>query len=189
MTQDELQSNLDYVARAVRHHERSPGVPAIYFLWALLVLIGFCLPDWAPRIAAPYWFFAGIGGGLLSVWLGMRHGRRNGVIDRESGRRYGYHWLVAGVAFLLTGLPIALGRVEIYAGVANFLLIGGTAYALAGVHLDRPILWSGLIMYVAYAAMMLFSPPYAWTFAGIATAASLTWAGMSALRRGSGAPR
>ena len=189
MTQDELQSNLDYVARAVRHHESPPGVPAIYFLWALLVLIGFALPDWAPRAAGPYWFVAGIGGGLLSVWLGMREGRRSGLIDRERGRRYSYHWLVAGIAFLLTGLPIALDRFEPHAGVANFLLIGGTAYALAGVHLDRPFLWSGLIMYAAYAAMMLFSPPYTWTFAGVATAAALAWAGVSALQRRGGASR
>lgn len=188
MTQDELQSNLDYVARAVRQRERPPGVASVYFLWSLLVLVGFALPDWAPHVAGPYWFIAGIGGGLLSVWLAIRDERIHGVIDRERGRRYGFHWLVAGVAFLLTALPIALGRYEIQT-VANFLLIGGTVYALAGVHLDRPILWSGIIMYVAYTAMMLFSPPYAWTFAGIATSAGLIWAGVSAQRRRGGAPR
>lgn len=186
MTRDELQSNLDYVARAVRKRERPPGVPAIYFLWAPLVLIGFALPDWAPHAAGLYWFIACIGGGALSVWLSMRDERVHGVIDRERSRRYGFHWLVAGVAFGLTALPIALGRYELQT-VANFLLTGGTVYALAGVHMDRPILWSGLIMYAAYAAMMLFSPPYAWTFAGIATAAGLTWAGISAQRRRSGA--
>ncbi|RDZ27330.1 hypothetical protein [Lysobacter silvisoli] len=181
MTREDLQSDLDYVTRTLRRRERPAGVPAIYFLWAALVLVGFALPDWAPRLSGPYWLIAGLGGGALSLWLGARDSRRSGVIDRGLARRYGYHWLVASIAFALTALPIALGRFEVQTGVANFLLTAGTVYALAGVHLDRPILWSGLVMYVAYAAIVLFSPPYIWTLAGVATSAALAWAGWSTL--------
>ena len=60
MSPDRLQQDLDYVAAAVRRHDASLGVPAIYFLWAVLVPVGFALPDLAPGIAGPYWLVAGI---------------------------------------------------------------------------------------------------------------------------------
>ena len=55
MSPDRLQQDLDYVVAAVRRHDTSLGVPAIYFLWAVLVPVGFALPDLAPGIAGPYW--------------------------------------------------------------------------------------------------------------------------------------
>jgi hypothetical protein len=129
-----------------------------------------------------FWFVAGVGGGLLSWWLGARHARRRGINDSELGKRHGLHWLMGGIAFLLAALPVATGRADIGTGVSNFLLVAGIQYALAGVHLERPLLWSGLIMFAAYAVLVLFSPPYTWTFAGAAIALSLAWAGLSAHR-------
>lgn len=180
---DRLKQDLDYLSRTVRHHERPVGTPAIYFLWALIVPVGFALPDFAPRSAGLFWFIAGTGGGLLSMWLGARDARRSGVNDRELGKRYGYHWLIAGIGFLLAALPVALGRAPVESAVGTFMLVAGLSYAFAGLHLNRPILWSGLLMLAAYALMMLFQPPYAWTFTGVAIAASLLWAGVSAQRQ------
>lgn len=183
MTRDEqLRHDLDYVAAAVRRQESSVGTPSIYFLWAVLVPIGFALPDFAPHLAGAYWFIAGIGGGLLSMWLGARDARINGVADREQGKRYGLHWLFTGVAFMLAGLPLATGRIAPAAAVSTFMLIAGLAYTLAGVHLNRPILWSGLLMFAAYAALQLFPSPYIWTISGIAISLSLAWAGIAARR-------
>ena len=179
---DQIQHDLDYIATAVRRHDRPAGVPAIYFLWAAIVLVGFALPDFAPRTAGAYWFVAGTGGGLLSWWLGARHARRSGINDTELGKRMGQHWLLGGVAFLLIALPVATGKVAIDAGVANFLFVSGLLYALAGIHLLRPLLWSGLLMLAAYAALVLFEPPYAWTITGVVIALSLAWAGVSAQR-------
>ena len=51
---ESVRENLDYVASSVRRNERAPGEAAIYFLWAVLVPIGFALPDFAPRLAGPY---------------------------------------------------------------------------------------------------------------------------------------
>lgn len=180
-----LQQDLDYVASAVRRHDRNPGVPAIYFLWAAIIPIGFALPDFAPRHASEFWLVASIGGGLLSWWLGARHGHRRGVNDLVLGRRHGLHWLVAGAGFLLCWLP-ALGHglsMSIVAG--NFLLVAGLAHAFAGVHLERPLLWSGLVMLAAYAVLSLYALPYTWTFTGLAIAVALAWAGWSA-RSGDG---
>lgn len=180
---DRLQQDLDYLSHAVRHHERPVGTPSIYFLWALIVLVGFALPDFAPHRAGAFWFVAGIGGGLLSWWLGARDARASGVNDRELGKRYGYHWLIAGAGFLLAALPLVLGRAPAASAASTFMLVTGLAYAYAGLHLNRPILWSGMLMLAAYAVMMVAQPSYAWTFSGVVIATSLLWAGMSAQRQ------
>ena len=179
---DQIKQDLDYVASAVRRHEHPLGPPAIYFLWALLVPVGFALPDFAPRSAGAYWFFAGIGGGLLSWWLAERDARRCGLMDAALGRRYGFHWLVGGLAFALCALPLVLGRGDPAAAVSSFLLVSGLLYALAGVHLDRGMLWSGLLMLGAYGVLVVFAPPYTWTITGIAIGLAMGWAGLSARR-------
>ena len=177
---DQIKQDLDFVANAVRRHDRDAGVPAIHFLWAAIVLVGFALPDFAPRTAGAFWFVAGIGGGLLSWWLGARDDRRSGLRDIERGKRYGLHWLIAGAGFVLCGLPMAYGRSDIDSGASSFMLVAGLVYALAGVHLVRPLLWVGLLMLAAYAAMIIAAPPYAWTISGIVIAIGLVSAGMAA---------
>lgn len=185
---DHLRQDLDYVSNAVRHHDHAVGVPAIYFLWAAIVPVGFALADFMPQIAGAYWFVCGIGGGLLSWWLGGRDARKSGINDEALGRRHGYHWMIGGVGFFLTALPMFAGQVEPASVTSSFLLVAGLTYALAGVHLERPLLWSGLLMLAAYAALVLFSPPYVWTITGIVIGLSLLWAGIAALRsRRSGA--
>lgn len=179
--QDLIRQDLDFVANAVRRHDRDAGVPAIHFLWAAIVLIGFALPDFAPRMAGAFWFVAGIAGGLLSWWLGARDARRTGFNDGERGKRYGLHWLVAGVGFVLCGLPMMFGQVEPATGASSFMLVAGLVYALAGVHLVRPLLWIGLLMLAAYAAMIIAAPPYTWTISGIVIAIGLVSAGIAAL--------
>ena len=181
MTHDEqIRHDLDYISAAVRRQEQPVGTPAIYFLWAVLVPVGFALPDFAPQWAGLYWLFIGIGGGLLSMWLGIRDDRHTGIRDRELGKRYGLHWLFTGLAFMLSALPLATGKVAPAAAVPTFMLIAGLAYTLAGVHLIRPLLWSGLMMLAAYAALQLLPLPYIWTISGIAIALSLVWAGIVA---------
>lgn len=186
---DHIKTDLDYIANAVRRQDPALGVPAIYFLWALIVLLGFALPDFAPRWAGPFWFVTGVGGGLLSWWLGYRDGLKSGINDIALGRRHGYHWLIAGVGFVLVALPAIAGRVEIQMVVPNFLLIAGLVYALAGVHLERPQLPSGLLMLAAYVVLVVFNPPYTWTVTGMVIALALGWAGISSRRARAAAAR
>jgi hypothetical protein len=181
---EQLKQDLDYVASAIRRHERPLGPPAVWFLWALLVPVGFALPDFAPRSAGAYWFFAGIGGGLVSWWLGQREARRRGVQDAELSRRIGLHWIIAGVGFVLCGLPLMTGQVAPETAVPNYMLVAGLVYALAGVHLLRPMLWIGALMLAAYAALVVAKPPYAWTLTGLVIAVGLAWAGISARAQG-----
>lgn len=179
---DQIQQDLDYIAGAVRRHDRAAGVPAIYFLWAAIILVGFALPDFAPRRANMYWLVCGIGGGLLSWWLGARAARRSGIRDRDLDLRYGLHWGIGGIAFLLTALPMLVGRVSPQQGGAGFLFTTGLLYALAGVHLERSLLWAGLLMLAGYALLTAFSLPYTWTITGVAIALSLAWGGFTARR-------
>ena len=177
---EQLKQDLDYVANAVRRHERPLGPPAVWFLWALLVPVGFALPDFAPRSAGAYWFFAGIGGGLISWWLGRGEARRRGVQDAELSRRMGLHWLIAGVGFVLCGLPMMTGQVEPGIAASSYMLVAGLVYSLAGVHLLRPMLWIGVLMLAAYAVLVVADPPYAWTLTGVVIAVGLAWAGFAA---------
>lgn len=179
---DTLRDDLEFVSRVARHNDQPRGVPAIYFLWAVLVAIGFALPDVAPRAAGPYWFVAGIGGGLLSWWLGERHARKAGFRNQALGKRYGLHWTLGGVGYFLTALPFFTDHVDLATASNGFLLTGGLVYGLAGVHLERPLLWSGLLMLAGYVVLELFTPPWAWTITGLVIALSLAWAGLAAQR-------
>ena len=58
-TNDNLRQDLAFVASAVRRHERAAGVPSIYFLWAVIVAVGFALPDFAPHLSTDGVSFTG----------------------------------------------------------------------------------------------------------------------------------
>lgn len=179
----QLQQDLDYVQAAMRRRERPVGVPAIYLFWAVAVLVGFASADFVPWATGAYWFVVGIGGGLLSWWLAVRDGRRRGVCDAELGRRYGLHWTLGGVAYVLTALPLFLHQpVANATAAAPFLLTTGIVYGLAGVHLERPLLWAGLLAFAGYAALVLFALPYAWTITGVLIAICLAVSAVFAAR-------
>lgn len=172
-TIDRVREDLEYVTNAVRREDRDDPVPAIYLMWAVLVAIGFALPDFAPRWAAWYWFTIGPAGGLASWWLGARQGARDGIKDLALERRHAHHWLWAGLAFILVFLPALTGSATPAAAATNILLVAGLAYGLAGVHLERGLRWSGLLMLGGYVALSVLALPYLWTTTGLVVAASL----------------
>lgn len=181
------QDDLAYVASAVRRRETRPGVPAIFFLWSALFLVGWALPDFAPRLTAPFWLVAGIGGGLLSWWLGARDELERGDVDIELGKRYGYHWLVCGAAFFGVFLPFMLGGQEFNAYAADllgrqFLLVCALAYGLAALHLERGLALPAAIMGAGYLVLNVWSPAYLWTTMGAMISVALFVAGLQARR-------
>ncbi len=174
--------NLDYVADVVQRENLASGTPSIYFLWAVIVLVGFALPDFAPKLAGLYWFICGTAGGFVSWFLAAHDAKAKGVHNKRLGRRYGFHWLVTGIGFILAALPMITGVIDPANGASLFLLVGGIGYCLAGIHLERGILPGGILMLVAYVLLLLVHPPYIWTLSGIAVAIALAWAGVNALR-------
>lgn len=185
-TPDKFQDDLRYVTSAVRRRDTKAGVPSIFFLWAALFLVGWALPDFAPLWAAPYWLVAGVGGGLLSWWLAVRHEVAHGDVDRELGMRHGLHWIVCGLAFFGVFLPVLLHpESDAYAQIVvgrQILLVVGLAYGLAAVHLVRGLAIPAAIMGVGYVLLNVWSPTYLWTTMGVLIAISLVVAGIQARR-------
>ncbi len=179
-SQDQLKQDLDYITAAVRRNDRSGGLPVMYAFWAVAIAAGFALADFAPHIVGMYWLVAGIGGGLWSMWYANRETRRRGISNSEEGKRWGLNFLVGGIGWFAAALPMMTGKVSPEVGAPTFLQVTGLVYALAGVHLDRPMLWSGLLALAGYAVMQLVPVPYVWTTTGVlmglclATAAVLT---------------
>ncbi len=176
-----LQQDLDYIRAAVRRGAQPVGIPSLYVFWAVAVLIGFASTDFAPHITGLYWPIVGIGGGLFSWWMGERDDRKRGIYDVEQGKRYGLHWIIGGIAYFLTALPMFVHGFSEDAA-AGFLLTTGIVYGLAGVHLERPLLWCGLLAFAGYVALVLWRLPYAWTLTGVLIGACLLLAAVFAAR-------
>lgn len=183
-THDQLKDDLDYVAAAVRRSEpANNGLPLVYLFWAIAIGIGFTLPDFAPRHAGWYWMVAGIGGGLATMWYSHHVERRSGVDKTKNGRQWGLHFAVGGLGWLGVVLQMVSGRIPPETGAPSFLLVTGLVYALAGVHLDRPMLWSGLLALLGFGLMQLFPMPYLWTTTGVLMALSLGLAALLTARQ------
>lgn len=178
MTQ--LAGDLEFVREAVRRSEG--GSPrGIYFLWAALVLVGFPLVDLAPRWVGTYWTAAGPLGGVASAFLGWRAARRRGELRRREGVRQGLHWGGMLVAIFLSPLLVAKGLMSGEALSAVILLLLALGYFLAGVHLEPPLRWIGILLAAGY-VLVLTLQRYAWTVLGILVAVAMVAAALLADR-------
>lgn len=178
---EQLQQDIDYIRAAVHRREQPTGIPALYLFWAVAVFIGFASTDFVPGLTGLYWFVVGIGGGLFSWWMGERDDRRRGIRDEALGKRYGLHWVIGGIGYFLTALPMFLHG-PTRDSAAGFLLTTGIVYGLAGVHLERPLLWCGLLAFAGYVALLVFALPYAWTITGALMGICLALAAVFAAR-------
>lgn len=179
---NELKEDLGFVAGAVRRsEERLPA--SIFILWAILAPVGFSLADFAPEYCGPYWLFAGPAGGIVSWFLGRKAEQKAGQRDVQLGKRYAWHWTIAGVAFLLVGLSAGSGRFLTgseqigfyawYVTIPMFMLVSALAYSFAGIHLNRQFLPAGLIMFAGYIGLMWLPVDYIWTTTGLIVSAAL----------------
>jgi hypothetical protein len=182
-----IHDDLEYVGGIVRRSEG--GSPfSIYLLWAVMVLVGFSLVDFAPHRVGIFWLVGGPLGGAASALLGYRHGRRIGQLSREEGFRHLWHWGGVMTAILLV-VPLApMAGVDWSALSRVILLIIALSYFLAGVHLERPLRWIGALMMAGYVALF-FMTNYGWTLVGILVAAGLIVSGSLERHRGATATR
>ncbi len=167
--QQDLQYVREVVARAEGPHRRKV---AIYWVWALYVLVSYPLADFAPR-------YSGIVSlvGLpicvaISAYLGYRFKKSLGV--RPSRDRSRLFWLggLVLIVFCLAGMANAIPamRGQILGQVA--VIIIGIFYFLGGVHYDRNFLWLGPVLCVC-GLLVGFVPHYGWTALGIVFALGL----------------
>ena len=143
---EHLAGDLRFVRGALDTSTRGAAPSMLYFLWAAIILIGFTLVDfqsgWVPR----YWAVAGPAGFFASAYLGWRHARRLGQASASDGRRHVLHWGAVLSAVALAVLLHARSGVPSEQLHAVILLVLALGYVTAGLHLDRPLLWVGLLM-------------------------------------------
>ena len=171
---ERLKEDIAYVRAATERSGEIP-TPSIYLLWAAIALCGFALVDFVDddRWVGRYWLVAGPAGFCLSAWLGWRANRRSGQLDRQTGRRWGLHWLAFMAAGALGNVLVATGQLTQSGMASLWVLLMALANFHAGVHLDRRMLPIGLILGAAYLAT-LWVTEYGWTAAGVVTAAAFT---------------
>jgi hypothetical protein len=169
---ERIQNDLHYVRNVLQKSERLKSPAGVYWLWAAIVLIGFALPDFAPRYTAIFWMLAGPAGGALSAYLGWRDGRRLGLLRREEGIHHCLHWGAMMGVILLSVLLVTRGVLSGEGLGKVILLIVTLTYLLAGVHLEKPLGFIGIVMAAGYVALF-FIPAYGWTVLGTLVALSL----------------
>jgi hypothetical protein len=177
-----VESDIRYVRGLVDRDGNRAFPGSIYVLWAMLVLAGFSLVDFAPRQTGLFWMIAGPGGGILSGILGRRAGVRMGQLDREEGVRHILHWSGMLLVIVLAVMLAVRGLVQGYVLSQVILLVVSLGWWTAGVHFDRHFLLLGGVMMAGFVGT-LFAVPYAWTATGALTSAVLLGI---ALRRGRG---
>src|SRR4051794_19103849 len=166
--QGQLQEDLRFVREAVARREAAARPPvAIYWVWAVYVLVGYSMIDLAPRYCGWFFMIGGVVGGILSAMLGRRAQHRTGEHDREMGRRAMLHWMV-GILLAIAGtfgLAAVIPALRGSAGSQVLVVMIGIVYFLAGVHFDRNFLWLGPVLIAGGVLVGLF-PPYGWAGVG-----------------------
>lgn len=176
-----IQDDLGFIRRTV--DAATPHSPvSIYFLWAAICLAGFVLMDLQARHVGWYWMIAGPVGGLISVFLGWRGARKSGAMDRAEGLRHAQHWASMMVAIFLVVLLAGRGVIAWRALGPIILVILALTYFQAGIHLDPPLRWVGLLMVGGF-FLVLSTAPYAWTIVGAAISLTLVLVGILESRR------
>jgi hypothetical protein len=178
---DRLQEDLGFVRSSVAKAGEHRSGPAVYFMWSVLTLAGFALVDIRPVWVGAYWMIAGPIGGIVSAYLGARHNARLGHINKDVGRRYAWHWGAFFATTLLMGLMAGRG-LSFEAFGSLMLLLLALSYFLAGIHIDPPLRWIGLLAAGGYVAV-LTRAPYAWSIAGLALAVAFVLSGVREARK------
>lgn len=179
---DHIKKDLGYVRGLVETAEPRRSPAAIYLLWAVIVPLGFAMEDFAPRWTGLFWLIAGPAGFVASAWVGFRDSRKQGQLDRREGKRHVLHWLGMMAALLLTIPLLATGAVTEKGLGQVILLLIALSYFLNGVHMERPLLWIGILMAGGYGATFLVSK-YVWTVLGLVISAALIASGVTEIRR------
>lgn len=171
-----LEQDLGFVRNAVSHSTpRSPV--SLYFLWAAICLAGFVLMDLNQERVGLYWLIAAPAGSLVSAYLGWRDQRQHGAMDLAVGLRYMQHWgAMMGIIFL-TVIMAGRGAIPWDALGPIILLILALSYFHAGLHLDPPLKWVGLLMVGGY-FVVLSIDAYAWTIVGVLLSAAMMLLGV-----------
>jgi hypothetical protein len=177
--------DIRFVRQVVDRRDGAPrAFTSAYYVWAVYVLVGYCLLDvnvhWANWFFLLAWFPAGAATGIARHFWILKHGER----DDASGRKIKLHFMFGGL--LSVGAVIGLaccvpGFRGPVTGQVSVILFG-MVYFLAGVHLDRSFLWLGPVLIVGGIVVGLV-PHYGWSALGAVIAGGLCAAAIIGSRR------
>jgi hypothetical protein len=173
---EQFRQDVSFIRQAINRRSGAPPAKQIcYLVWAAYVLIGFALIDQNPHYANWFFLIAFPLAALLTWWLGRRKSAQMGDADLECSRRTTFHFyggvilaiLAANaLGMVIPGLsPIAVGQI--------LVVLIGTVYFLAGVHIDAHFLWLGPLLIVG-ALLVRRIPEYPWTCIGVVFAFGLS---------------
>jgi len=137
-------NDLTYVQKALSRAQSNKSIPAIYFLWGCIVFAGFVLVDINVSWVTPFWLVAAPLGMAASAWLGYRYSQQLGQQDRENAAQQMKHY---GIMMIFIFTAIFSKEYQ------SILLLIGLSYSLAGIHLERAMLWLGLLSLALYIAI------------------------------------
>jgi hypothetical protein len=170
MTQSEqIRDDLHFVRNAVARRGSLDRTPALIpVIWGAFILASFAMLDFWRTGAM--WMFAVVAPllGIASWLIGWAHARRVGERDHRAALTQAMHWGSIFIAMLVL-CAIAAAHHQRFGGEAIgqvATLIVGLVYFLAGVHLDRRWMISGLLL-LGGAAVVTWIPRYAWTSLGV----------------------
>jgi hypothetical protein len=185
MTQsDQIRDDLSFVRGVVARRGESPVIPAMYYIWAVYVFVGYTLLDvnvrWANWFFLLAWFPAGAACGIVRRHSVQKLGERDDAANQKRRMHFmvGSLLAVGGVIGLACCVPTFRGPVTGQVMVVMFGLI----YFLAGVHIDGSFLWLGPVLIVGGIVVGLV-PHYGWTALGVVIAGGLCAAAVLAARR------
>jgi uncharacterized Tic20 family protein len=162
-----LAEDLHFVRQAVDRRGTSEAPPSVLYLWAIYVIVGYALIDFAPRFAGPFFAIGGIVGGLLSWWIGRSHSRRMGESNRAEGIRALLHFgggIVLSFIFIMA-LALADASLRGARGSQAFVIMIGLVYFLWGVHEERYYLLLGVVVMVG-GVLVGYISHFGWTILG-----------------------
>jgi hypothetical protein len=174
--------DLTYVKQALERDHSSPFPASIAVLWAAICGVGFLLADVAPSRTGLFWAVAAPAGFLASCWLGYRHSRAAGELDRREGARWMLHFASLLGAMLAASGGVALGGFAGEQMGTIALLLCGAVFLLAGLHLARPLAWVGALALAGVPAVLLVER-WRWTIVGACVALAMLAAAAAGRRR------
>src|SRR5947208_2975225 len=128
----QIRDDLQYVREVVARRERTVDRPVlIYYVWAVYVLVGYSLIDFAPAYSGWFFLFGGIVGGVLSGIIGRNMSRRRGEVDGE-GRRAALHWM-AGIVLAIAAAAAMAAVIPEFRAVRSGQLVGQMVVVMIGL--------------------------------------------------------
>lgn len=151
---------------------------AIFYYWGIYVLIGFPMVNFLPQYSALFFGIGTLVGIVFSGITARLHFARVGEVDVGERIRGGIHWVMGMV--VAVAVPIILANMKMISGDAAgqfSCILVGVVYLMAGIHIDRPFFWMGLLLIVGGTCLGLV-PGYGWTVLGVLLGVSLLVTGM-----------